>query len=55
MTTDELREVMYRNGDAPSYPYWSVQTLLWNGEPVTVREPSHSYPMHPNEMTPDGS
>lgn len=55
MDRDELREVMYRNGDELSYPFWSVRTVLWNNEPVTVREPSHSYPMRPNELTGDGS
>lgn len=49
-------ETMRANGDSEqSIAYWQTRVLYWNGEPVTVRDPSPSYPMRPNELTPDGS
>jgi hypothetical protein len=49
MTPECLESKMTRMGDRISYPYWSTQQILWNGEPVTVSAPQPINPPSADE------
>lgn len=44
MTEDARKREMRRMGDTESsIAYWSTRQVLWNGQPVTLREPARDW------------